>query len=99
LVVLDAVGMPLARPLAVVRKDASTRSASPRPFELESEVGTRVLDVGEEPPNGIRAVLDPADGRQRRPRLDVFRTAGQLAIDVPVVDRSDRALDDLDVLL
>ena len=47
----------------------------------------------------IRAFVDPADGRQRRPQLNVHRTGGQVAIDVPVVDGSNGPLDDFNVLL
>src|SRR5436190_22889102 len=91
------------RSLARSRLHAGRRGRGPRrlppPFELEPEIGTGVLDVGKETTNRSRAFIGPADGRERRLQLDVLGTAGQVAVDVSLVDRRNRPLDYFDVLL
>ena len=41
----------------------------------------------------------PDDGRHRRPQLDALCATGEVGVDVPRIDRGDRSLDKLHVLL
>ena len=100
-VVCPRLARPLARPVPVTRMKARTRfgAIESKRSNLDPEVGTRVLDVGEEPPNCVRAFVHPLDGRERRSHLDVLCAAGEVAIDVSIIDRGDRSLDNLHVLV
>jgi hypothetical protein len=62
------------------------------------EVGSRVLDVGPVAPDAGGALKYPLQRGKRRLQLDVRRAAGEVAVDIPLVERLDRPLDDFEVL-
>jgi len=68
-------------------------------LEVEAEVGSRVLNILEEPPYTGRPLVNPRDGDRRRVQLDVLRATSQIGGDVAGVHRRNRALHDLHVLL
>src|SRR3954471_8255881 len=68
-------------------------------LELEVEVWSGVADVGEEPSDALWPVIDTGDLGQQPVQLDVLRAAGEVAIDVALVDRSNGPRDDFNVLL
>src|SRR6476646_904992 len=65
--------------------------------DVDSEVGSGILDVREISLYAFPAFVNPDD--ERRAQLDMLAAAGQVPVKVPVVDRSHRAAHDLHVLL
>ncbi len=68
-----------------------------RAFDVNPEVGTRILDVGEEPPDAIRSLVHARDPWHLQ--LDVLGAASEVTIDVPLIDCRNRPLDGLHVRL
>ena len=46
-------------------------------FEIDAEVGSRVLNIREEPPDTGGPLVDPRDGGERRVQRDVLRATAK----------------------
>lgn len=68
-------------------------------LHVNAEVGTCVLDVAEKPPNAGRPHEWACEGGDLIVELHVVGAAGEVRVDVPLVYRRNRSLDDLEVLL
>src|SRR5271167_126654 len=92
--------MPLARNVELVRRNAITSllSTSSTPSSSIRKSGG-VLDVPQETPDAVDSFVHPSNGGHWRLQLDVLGAAGAIALDVPRVDRRDRALNQSHVLL
>src|SRR5688572_10526555 len=91
--------MPLARPVAVTRMRAKTRFAPTASRRSMVIVGTSVGDVREEAADAFATVVRTSNVGYRGNQLDVLRAAGEVPVDIPLVDRRDGPLDQLHVLL
>src|SRR4051794_21553900 len=69
-----------------------------QPFDFEPEVGHRVVEIGEEPPDAIRPFVDAFDGRPRCLQLHGLRAAREIAVDVALIERGYRASDYFQIL-
>ena len=67
--------------------------------KLDPEIGCGFLDVRKETPDAVDSFVHPSNGGHWRLQLDVLGAAGEIALDVPRVDRRDRALNQSHVLL
>src|SRR5436190_20033183 len=68
-----------------------------QPLDRDVELGSSVVNVGEEAPNANGPVVYPAE--QWRPQLDILGAAGEVALHVAVIERGHYSLDDVHVLL
>src|SRR2546423_10978827 len=67
--------------------------------KLDPKIGCGFLDVRQETPDAVDSFVHPSNGGHWRLQLDVLGAARAITLDVPRVDRRDRALSQSHVLL